>query len=526
MTKTYLVPSLTISFLFFVVPGLTGQDCKDTDKKILTGSSQGYYFKLGKAIAQVAREEGLDLCVKKTDRNLDNVSDLEAGKAEFGIAQSDVAHDAWFGHPQKFHEPVKDVKIVMPLYTEAVHILLRPHLIIASLSDLRGRKVGLGLAGSGTEYTAEHIFAAVGLQAEGEGTGFVAVRTSDPVFCHSVDQLMNGTMDALFKVTVVPSVDIQDALRSDPNAADSPARDGCGQALEIKLLGLDHELVERLVHDGSYGETLIHADTYRQPDSTLTVGVQALLLAGPRASGKDVDTLAYIIRFKHREIDQALEAIVNEGQGRHGPRPGSLLRLSLLNVPMAALSGFVHPSAKPYIYDWWRDSWLPTLPWALLIAVVVLALLYWKRAALGHAMERQPNLIFAVSGTLVIWLVTACMFYHYEWAVNEHFNSFLRSLASTFLYLTQLSEYSLLTQDAQSFAQRAEWVNVVLLGGFASPLLKQGLDTLLQRTASWLQTRASEERSSRTAAVPSQTEIGSVVGHEAPELTAAVPGAD
>jgi hypothetical protein len=102
-------------------------------------------------------------------------------------------------------------------------------------------------------------------------------------------------------------------------------------------------------------------------------------------------------------------------------------------------------------------------------------------------MERQPNLTFGVAGTLLIWLIAVCVFYHYEWAVNDHFNSFVRSLVSTFLYLTSLSGYSLLTQDAQSFAQSAKWVSVVVLGGFASPLLKQGLDALLKKVARWMQ---------------------------------------
>ena len=130
---------------------------------------------------------------------------------------------------------------------------------------------------------------------------------------------------------------------------------------------------------------------------------------------------------------------------------------------------------------------MPEMPWFLLTAAVVFLLGYWKRTALGHAMEQQPNLTYGVAGTLLIWLTAACVFYHYEWAVNDHFNSFLRSPVSMFLYLTSLSGYSLLTEDAQSFAQRAKWVSLVVLGGFASPLRKQGLDALLKKIAKGLQ---------------------------------------
>jgi len=511
-----------------MVPLTSGQTCQPNEKKLLTGSRQGYYYKLGSAIAQVARGEGLNLCVETTDRNLDNVTELDAGHDEFGIAQSDVAHDAWYGHPKKFSDPVTNVRIVMPLYVEVVHILLRPHLNIAHLADLRGKTVGLGLADSGTEYTARHILAAVGLQSNVSAPGFEAVSTTDPVFCHSVKMLMDGSLDALFKVTVVPSVEIQDALKPKRNPGEKEDND-CARAREVRLLALDHDLAERLMQDGSYHETLIQKDAYSQSESTLAVGVQALLLSGKTASPGDVEQLARLIRSKHKDIDKALDAIVSAEHPDHVHPAGNLPQLSLLNVPISALSGFVHPQAQKYVYHWFRDSWVPEMPGILLTVAVVCVLLYWKRNALGHAIELQPNLTFGVAGTLLIWLIAACVFYHYEWAVNEHFNSFLRSLVSTFLYLTSLSGYSLLTQDAQSFAQSAKWVSVVVLGGFASPLLKQGLDALLKKVARWMQGELTvAEKSSGLHVVQSGAaeESGAPLGDgEMPQISAA-SGAD
>jgi len=524
--------ALILFFTSFCL-GLSASDqtCQPHDKRLLTGSTQGYYFKLGKAIAQVARSEGLNLCVETTDHNLDNVTELDSGKAEFGIAQSDVAHDAWYGHPKKFPKPVTNVSIVMPLYVEVVHILLRPHLNISHLADLKGKTVGLGLANSGTEYTAKHILAAVGLQTNVTAPSFEAVSTTDPAFCHSVKLLMDGSLDALFKVTVVPSVEIQDALKQKNNPGESEDND-CSRAREVKLLALEHDLAERLMQDGSYHETLIQKEDYGQSESTLAVGVQALLLAGKTASPGDVERLASLIRYKHQDIDKALEAIVNAEHPDHVHAAGSLPQLSLLNVPIPALSGFVHPQAQKYVYHWFRDSWVPEMPWFLLTAAVVFVFLYWKRAALGHAMEMQPNLMFGVAGTLLVWLIAACVFYHDEWAVNDHFNSFLRSLGSTFLYLTSLSGYSLLTEDAQSFAQRAKWVSVVVLGGFASPLLKQGLDALLKRIAKGLQGEVAEKSPGlhvmqpETAGMPEESGAFADDGDDdMPEISVA-PGAD
>src|SRR5438270_1175895 len=123
------------------------------------------------------------------------------------------------------------------------------------MTDLKGKTVGVGLANSGTEYTARHILAAVGLQSNASAPNFEAVPTTDPAFCHSVKLLMDGTLDALFKVTVVPSVEIQDALKQKQNPGETEDND-CFRARELRLLALDHDLAERLMQDGSYHETL------------------------------------------------------------------------------------------------------------------------------------------------------------------------------------------------------------------------------------------------------------------------------
>src|SRR5216684_753719 len=334
MYKPYaLLLRTVLSSLLLSAPSVVGQQCQPSDKILLTGPEQGYYYKLGRAIAEVASDEGLHICAKTTTRNLNNILKLEAGdQGDFAIAQSDVAHDVWHGYPRAVAERAANVRIVMPLYLEAVHILLRPHLNISRVEDLKGRKVGLFLAGSGTEYTAKRVLEAAGLQPEGRWKNVQAISTSRAKFCDSVQQLLSKDLDALFRVTVVRSVDIQDALK-DPGQDVSD----CAGSSEIKLLPLDFELVERLVRDGSYSELLILKNDYENQDqSTLTVGVQALLLAGKNAQGSGVKTLARILRSRPRDVENALAEIVNEEHSGHDHPTGNLPKLSLLNIPVSA----------------------------------------------------------------------------------------------------------------------------------------------------------------------------------------------
>jgi len=478
-TRHLFLTLFVVAASLLLAPMLPAKTC---DATLLTGPKSGYYFKLGTAIAQVAGSQAFNLCVEPTDHNLENVTHLQSGDADFAIVQSDVAHDAWYGHPPRFKSRASEVSIVMHLYVEAVHILLRPHLNISRLEDLKDKTVGVGHADSGTEQTAKHILAAVGLQSEGSAKNYQAV-ASDSVFCSSVRALMAGELDALFRVTVVPSPDIFDAVKLDPGKEGS--NDDCTAAWEIRLLPLNHDLAERLVSDGSYIETLIPKHAYQQAESTLTVGVQALMLAGKNANPDQVEKLAKILRFKHAEIEDALSQTIGHEHAGHHHGAENLPTLSLLDVPNPVLRNFVHPRASNYVYHWWRKSWKPEL---IILAILFLCagLVYRARNGLGRIMQRQPNLFFAVARTFLIWFIAACVLYHFG-GVDEHFNSFPRSLISTFLYLTSCPGYALLNQDADSFAQLMKWISAALLGGFALPLLKQGLDALLERMSRCLQ---------------------------------------
>src|SRR5260370_32334030 len=113
-----------LSSLLLSAPSVVGQHCQPSDKILLTGPEQGYYYKLGRAIAEGPSDEGLHICAKTTTRNLDNMLKLEAGdQGDLAIAQSDVAHDGWHVYPRTDAQRAANVRILMRFYLEALHIL-------------------------------------------------------------------------------------------------------------------------------------------------------------------------------------------------------------------------------------------------------------------------------------------------------------------------------------------------------------------------------------------------------------------
>ncbi len=446
--------------------GVAKEACVPSVPKLLTGQAIGFYSTVGRAIQEVGGRYSLQICAVETDQTLTTPDLLDHGEYEFGLVQSDVAHDAWFGHPNFNYEHA--IGLISPLYVEAVHILVAPHLNIARVADLKGKKVWLGPKSSGTEYTARRVLKAAGLNPEADITP-VPIPNGPQQLEQATKQLkeMNG-LDAFFRVTVMPSTPLQSTLVS--------AR----RANEIRLFSLDYDLVTRLSADGSYIPTLIPSGYYHQGQSTLTVGVEALLLASKSAKNADVLALAQLLRYHRAEIESRIAELVHAtGAGRAQPDTS----LSLLSIPVsqALLSDIYSPDVGELLYNRWRDSIRPLLPQFVGFLLILLLLVLWQRRIIRDAFRAQPNIFMLAGVTLAVWCIASGILYYFESSVNEQFNSFPRALRFGFLYLVGVHGYSPLTPNGQVAVDITKWVSVALLGGFATPLVRQGWDSLTQK---------------------------------------------
>jgi TRAP transporter TAXI family solute receptor len=460
--------------LAVVLPAFS-DECKPGDLTILSGQQkQGYYYKVADAIAEVARNNGLHLCAIPVERTFDNVPRLVKGEADFAIAQSDVAHDAWFGYGFFAQHPAAQVRIVMPLYSEAIHILYRPGLHPSQLADLKNKSVFLGPPNSGTEFTTKHMLAAAGLKV---GQDVTVVQPQD--YCDAVARLKNtdGGLDVLFRATLVPSAEIEDALsRSPKHVAEVKP---CMGPSEIDMLSLSYDTVRLLTSNGSYTAKMILRDDYHQAQCTRTIAVQALLLTNRGDKDPSVRKLAKILRTNRSALQRAIIArVMRQHDDQHA---NAVPQLALMDAPIdSALIPFVHEGAKRYILTW-KDWWWHLFFWAIACVAPIAPLVIWKRKPIGHWFVHQPQFAIIVAGTLLIWCVAAVTLYRYENGANEHFTCLLRSFEYAFVYLAALPGYELVTPGGQLTGQIAKWLSLVLLGGFAGPLAKQGLDLLGKR---------------------------------------------
>ena len=109
---------------------------------------------------------------------------------DIGIVQSDALV---FAQQEKFPELSRLIHYIARLYNEEFHILARED--VASIVDLRGKRVNFGAPGSGTEMTASIVFDALDIEVE------------QTAFDHALalQMLRGGEIDALLYVVGKPA---------------------------------------------------------------------------------------------------------------------------------------------------------------------------------------------------------------------------------------------------------------------------------------------------------------------------------
>ena len=221
------------------------------ERNIMTGGPAGTYIRIGQDIAGLGAECGLTLNVVESAGSLENFVGVRSRRnTQFGIVQSDLLEylKTFEANDAEIQDAVRGVKIMFPLYNEEVHVLARRD--IASLKDLEGKTVAVGVKDSGTFLTASLILDI--LQVEAEERMLVNPDQALP-------RLQAGEIDAFFYVAGAPA-----SLFA--NADIDPARFHLLPITEAPLLA-------------TYTEASLPADTYAfQSEPVDLVAVKAVLM--------------------------------------------------------------------------------------------------------------------------------------------------------------------------------------------------------------------------------------------------------
>jgi len=181
--------------------------------RIGTGGLTGVYYPIGKIIAhgltgidskglsQDQGEYGISGFIgvaQNSAGSIDNVRGVVSGTIEAGLVQADVAFQAYHNQTVfKENKRSNSVRAIASLYPEKFQIVTRQDAHIQSFSDLRGKRISLDEAGSGTLAVMRIAFAAHGMTE----ADLLPVYLK-PVFTH--EKMINGEIQGFVMMAGTP----------------------------------------------------------------------------------------------------------------------------------------------------------------------------------------------------------------------------------------------------------------------------------------------------------------------------------
>ena len=167
---------------------------------LVTGPTGGGSYPLGQEIAEALNRGLRDVEIQTmvSAGAVSNIRAIQEDRADFALTFADVAYLSFSGRLTSKDLPFDQVRGIAVLQVTPVALVVRPGLHVRGPQDLRGRRVGVGPEGSGTEVTASLILQAYGLDLND-------VRTETLGFQEGVTKLLAGELDAMFDNAIIRS---------------------------------------------------------------------------------------------------------------------------------------------------------------------------------------------------------------------------------------------------------------------------------------------------------------------------------
>jgi len=305
-----------VLFLLFVIPS-----CSQDKSQLLTigtGAIGGNYYITGQAVAKIINnsqeEHGLRLENINSSGSASNIDAIMSGDVEFGIAQADRQYQAFNGLLEwKDKGPQKDLRAVFSLYTETVTLIAGRDSGVNAINDLKGKRVDIGLPGSGTRQNAVDVFEAAGIEWAKD------IEAYEDKLDVRLHMLMQSKIDAFFHTVGHPSQDIKLATYS-------------VRGVRFIPLANIETIVSTNLH---YSKSFIPIELYPLADNKNdvgTIGVKATLLT----SAKVPDDIVYAVT---KAVFDNLEPL-----GKYAPILKALRKENMLD----GLTAPIHPGALRY----------------------------------------------------------------------------------------------------------------------------------------------------------------------------------
>ena len=262
-----------------------------------TGSVVGLYYPVGGAVSFIVNnaEENMLLTVQVTPGSVSNLQMLQDNRIDLALVQSDVLYEAFNGENAFANAPAKDLRVLMGLHPEPLHLICRKDANVKSIHDIKGKQVNIGNIGSGVLNTVQTVLNAYNID---ETTDFTAYYETSDI---SPELLINGELDCFFFTVGIGGAAIQATATRTP----------------IDLIALDGQELQQLIQQKPYyAFVTVPANTYPGITQDVTLfGVKALLVTNNQLEYEEAYriTRALLQSFETlKETYPALESLILE----------------------------------------------------------------------------------------------------------------------------------------------------------------------------------------------------------------------
>lgn len=250
------------AFLFLI--GVVASAHAANNLVLATGGTAGTYYPLGGAMAKIwnSKIKDMNVTAQTSGASGENVRLINKKEVELALVQSDTL-DFAFNAKEAFKEPLKGMSTIAVLYPEIVQVVVAAAGPIKSFADLKGKKVGVGAPGSGTEANFRQLAELYGMKKEDVSAQFLS-------FSESAEAFKDKHIAAFVVTAGIPNAGIMDVATQN----------------EIRILDIPAAISAKLTQKYPFlAAVKVPANTYKgQTAEVSTVAVNAVLIAGTSMS--------------------------------------------------------------------------------------------------------------------------------------------------------------------------------------------------------------------------------------------------
>lgn len=188
--------SLAIVIVAFIVAYQFVKPAPPKTITMATGSVHNMYHHFAMQYQQALKQQGIELKLIPTKGSVDNLQLLNSGKVDIALVQSGI-------NP----EPETELKSLGSLYYEPLWLFTKADLSINKLSELKQKRIAIGLPGSGTTPVAMTVLADNDIDEA--NTELLNLSTEE-----AVNAILEGDIDAVFLVTGLKNAYVQQLLKA------------------------------------------------------------------------------------------------------------------------------------------------------------------------------------------------------------------------------------------------------------------------------------------------------------------------